>query len=256
MNFGKDTKPVFDFSAVFEPSDYLYFYKDVLTEEITKKQIAFLVKELNLDKPLKILDLACGYGRHANLLVELGHKVVGVDITKGFIDIAKSNAKQKDVRVEYLLKDMREFSFKEEFDRAINIFTSFGYFEDEDNFKVLKNVANALKPDGLLCFDTFNRDSFLKTFLPYIVTEKEGNLMVDRNRFDSLTGCLYTNRIIIRNGKRRDASFFVRLYNPTEIRDLLKSAGLEISKVYADWDANPFTTESRRMIIVAIRRKF
>lgn len=61
-------KPIFDFEAVFEPDDYLYFYADAINEERTKKKIEFLVKELELDKPMKILDLACGHGRHANLL--------------------------------------------------------------------------------------------------------------------------------------------------------------------------------------------
>jgi len=251
MTHEDSDKPVFDFEAVFEPEDYLYFYQDALTEERTKREIDFLVKELELDKPMKILDLACGHGRHANRLAELGHSVTGVDSTLGFLEIAKKEAKEKGVSVGYIMEDMRKISFQEEFGRVILLFTSFGYFEDDDNFKVLKNVANALKPGGLFCFDTFNRDVFLKNFLPYIVIEKENDLMIDRNTFDSVTGRLYTKRIVIRNGKRKYKPFFVRLYNPTEIVDLLNRVGLRIYKMYGDWDSKPFTNESRRMMIIA-----
>ncbi len=244
-------KPIFDFEAVFEPKDYLYFYGDGLTEERTNREIEFLVKELELTKTMKILDLACGHGRHANRLAELGFDVTGVDINHGFLRIAKKGAKQKGVKPQFIKQDMRKISFKEEFDRVILLFTSFGYFEDEENFRVLKNVARALKPGGLFCFDTFNRDAFLKNFLPYIVVEKGKDLMIDRISFDGTTGRVYNKRIIIRNGKRKDAPFFVRLYNPTEIMDLLNKAGLTIHKIYADWESKPFTTDSRRMIIIA-----
>ncbi|MCK4233882.1 class I SAM-dependent methyltransferase [candidate division WOR-3 bacterium] len=243
-------KPIFDIEEVFEPDDYLYFYENSLTEERTKKQIEFLVKELELDKPMEILDLACGHGRHANHLAELGQNVTGVDITPGFLEIAKREAKKKGLTVEYIQGDMRKISYTEKFDRVLLLYTSFGYFEDEENFKVLKNVERALKPKGLFCFDIHNRDVCLKHFLPYSVTEKENNLMIDRCTFDSDTGHFYNRRIVIRNGKRKDKPFFVRFYNPSEIRDLLKRAGFRKCKIYGNWDGNLLTSDSRRMIII------
>jgi SAM-dependent methyltransferase len=210
-----------------------------------------LTRELELGKPKKILDIPCGFGRHTNRLTKLGHKLTGVDLMPGFLDIAKADAKKKKVKVNYIRADMRKISLREKFDRILILFTSFGYFTDEENLKVMENVANSLKKGGLLCLDTFNRDAFLKGFLPYIVTEKEGNLLIDRNSFDSTTGRLNCKRIVIRNGKRKDKPFSIRLYNPTEIRDLLNKVGLKIHKIYQDWDANPFTSDSRRMIIIA-----
>jgi len=255
MNKEEFDKLVFDFEGVFEVDDYLYFYSDMLTEERTEKEIQFLVRELELKKPMKILDLACGHGRHANRLAELGYNVTGVDITLGFLEIARSDAKKKGVKVRYIKKDMRKINFSEEFDRVFLLFTAFGYFEDDENFNVLKNVARDLKSGGLFCFDTFNRDVFLKNFLPSIVMEKGNDLMIERNTFDSATGRVYDKRIIIRDGKRKDTPYFVRLYNPTEIRDLLRNAGLTIYKIYGGWDAKPFTTDSKRMIIIAKKEK-
>ena len=101
MTQERSDEGVFDFEAVFEPEDYLYFYGDALTEERTAKEVEFLVRELKLDRPMRILDLACGYGRHANRLAQLGHSMVGVDITAGFLEMAKENARDKGVKVSY-----------------------------------------------------------------------------------------------------------------------------------------------------------
>jgi SAM-dependent methyltransferase len=249
-------KQIFDVKAVFEPDDYLYFYKDAFTDKRAKRELDFLVNELKLDKTMQILDLACGHGRHANRLAEFGYNVTGVDITKGFIEIAKKDAKSRGVNVKYIRQDMRKITFREEFDRIIILFTAFGYFKDKENYKVLENVEKALKPKGLFCFDIPDRDGFVKEFLPYVVVEKNKDLMIDRNTFDRATKRIYDKRIIIRNGKRKDAPFFIRLYNSDEIRKLLNKAGFGIYKIYENWHAKPFTRRSKTgMIIIAQKIK-
>ncbi len=146
---------------------------------------------------------------------------------------------------------MRRISFEQEFDRVTLLFTAFGYFEDDENLLVLQNAARALKPGGLLIFDTNNRDTLLRNFHPAFVHEKDGNLLIDRMSFDSLTGRMQNRRILIRDGVRKEMPFFVRLYNPTEIRPLLAQAGLELYKVYGNWGGQPLSPESRRMVIIA-----
>lgn len=247
----KPEQPAFDFEAVFQVDDYMYFYSDMLTPEGAEKQVNFLVQELELNAPMKILDLACGFGRHANRLAALGHQVTGVDLTEGFLELARQDAEARKVSVDYRQGDMRQLDFVQAFDCVLLIFTAFGYFDDEQNLLVLKNIAHALKPGGLLIIDTQNRDTFLIGYLPDHVTEKEGNLMIDRHSYDSMTGRLYNRRIVIRDGVRRDKPFSVRLYNPCEMRDLLRQAGFEIWKSFGGWDGQPISTESRRMIIIA-----
>lgn len=244
-------KDTFDFESVFEPNDYLYFYQDALTIERTKKEVNFLVKELKLKKTMRILDLACGHGRHTNRLAELGYNVTGIDITKGFLDIALKEAKQKKLPVKYIRQDMREINYTNKFDRILFLFTAFGYFDDETNLKVLNNIARALKRNGLLCFDIPNRDGLMKILLPSVVVEKGNDLMIDIHNFDSVSGRLYNKRIVIRDGKRKEKPFFVRLYSATEIRDILSKVGMKIVKIFSYWDSKPFTSESKRMIIIA-----
>jgi len=247
----RDNKiPEFDFDAVFRADDYLYFYSDSLSDESTEQEIAFLVRELVLEKRMKILDLACGHGRHANRLARLGYLVTGVDRSREFLDLAVEDAKQRKAMVTYLCKDVRKYMVVKEYDRIIHLFSSFGYFTDAENEQVLKNIAASLKPGGLFCLDIPNRDAFLQRVHPCAVREKNGGLLIDRNRFDPLTGRLHNARIIIRNGQRRDTPFFLRLYNPTEILGLLGKAGLRMEKIYGTWTGDPFTEKSGRMILI------
>ena len=249
-----DRTPVpFDAEAVFQVDDYLYFYADMLTPERTDAEVAALAQALALDRPMRILDLACGFGRHTNRLAALGHHMTGIDLMPGFLDIARRDAAERGVQVDYRQGDMRDLDFDAQFDRVMLLFTAFGYFDDAGNLRVLERIARALKPGGLIALDVPNRDVTAKTVPPYMVTEKDGNLMIDRNSFDSISGRSTNRRIVIRDGVRRDKAFSVRLYNATEIRDLLQRAGLEIQGLYAGWDLAPVTLDSRRLVVVARR---
>lgn len=244
-------QPLFDLEQIFDVDDYLYFYSVSLTDERTEAEVACLVRLLELDRPMNILDLACGFGRHANRLAALGHCLTGIDLMGGFLELARQDAQERGVRVRYLQGDMRRINFQEEFDRVMLLFTAFGYFEDEGNLLVLKNVCRALRPGGLFITDTFNRDMVLKNFQPVHVLEKNGDIMIDRNSFDSLRGLLHNQRIVIRGGVRKDKSFSIRLYNPNEFAALLKEAGMQVYAMYGGFDAQAVSTDSRRLVVLA-----
>jgi len=245
----------FDIQKAFETDDYLYFYSNILTKKRTKKEVDFLVRELDLDKSLKILDVACGFGRHSNALAKAGFNITGVDISKGFLEIAANNAKKNRLNVNYICKDMRKIDFKNEFERVYMLFTSFGYFNDGDNFKVLKNAAAAMKLGGLFCLEILNKDSFIDTILPFYVVEKGKDLMIDRNIFDGQTSRSLNRRIIIRDGVRKDKPFFIRLYNLAEIKDLLKKAGFAVYRVFSSYDSAPANNKSVRLLIIARKKE-
>jgi SAM-dependent methyltransferase len=248
----KKTEPMeFDFEAVFDADDYIYFYSEALTDERTDEEVSALVRLLKLDYPRKILDLACGFGRHSNRLAAMGHQITGIDLTEGFLEMARQDAMNRGVDVQYQQGDMRNITFINEFDCVLLLFTAFGYFSDEENLQVLVKVRNALLPGGLLVFDTPNRDLFLKTIQPYYVVEKEGNMMIDRMSFDSFQGRSYNRRVVFRDGIRKDKPFSIRLYNPSEIQALITQAGLVTEHIYAGWDAEALTSESRRLVVIS-----
>jgi len=241
---------LFDLKAVFEVDDYLFAYQDDLTDERSDAEVERLVRLLELESPMRILDLACGYGRHANRLAALGHSVTGVDFMPGFLALARQQAVQMGVQVNYLQGDMRHLSFRGEFDRVLMLFTSFGYFEDSQNELVVENMVRALKPGGRLMLDTLNRDVVLKGLLPAEVIEKGSDLLINRFSFDVLTGRFHNRRILIRNGVRKDKPYAIRLYSATEMSQLLNRAGLA-DYILLDENSQPVSAGSRRMLVIA-----
>ncbi len=251
MEHNSPEKPLFDLETVFDVDDYLLTYGDDLTNERTDAEVVSLVKLIELDSPLKILDLACGFGRHANRLAALGHSVTGIDYMPGFLKIAREKAGEMGVQVDYRQGDMRQIDFEDEFDRVVLLFTSFGYFKDSENEQVIQRMARALKPGGILMFDTLNRDAALMHLTGSEVIDKGKDLLINRMSFDTLTGRFHNRRILIRDGQRKDKPFSIRLYNPAELKALIEQAGLVDYKLLGQ-DGQPLSAiNSRRLVVVA-----
>jgi SAM-dependent methyltransferase len=242
--------PMFDLNTVFDVDDYLYVYGDDLTDDRSEAEVASLVRLLELDSPLHILDLACGFGRHANRLAALGHTVTGIDWMSGFLDIARERAQVMGVQVNYQQGDMRHLKFEAEFDRVLLMFTSFGYFTDDENAQVIHNIARALKPGGLLGLDIPNRDTTAGEPPMDAVIDKPDGMIINRLSFDVCTGRFHNRRVVIRDGVRKDKPFSIRLYNVQEIRALIEDAGLDVVKLVGG-DEQPLSSQSRRLIVIA-----
>ncbi|OYD95687.1 SAM-dependent methyltransferase [Nostoc sp. 'Peltigera membranacea cyanobiont' 210A] len=239
----------FDRNSVFE-EDYLYFYETLLTPERTQHEVDLICRLLDFKAGMNILDLACGHGRIANQLAARGYDVTGLDATAFFLEKAKQDAASKGIKVEYLQGDMRSLPFSNRFNYIINCFTAFGYFDDDENRSVLTEAYRALKVGGKLLIDIYNFSRVLQEFTPELVTEREGNYMLARTRYDALTNRTYTERIIIRDGQVRRGQYFVRNFTFPEIRDWLLQTGFSEVEGYG-YDGESFALDSRRMIVVA-----
>lgn len=238
-------------SAHFEVEDYLHFYLPHLTKERTDAEVNAIVQLLELEEPLDILDLACGFGRHTNHMAAFGQRMTGVDIEPGFLELARQQAEETGVRVDFRSGDMRSLDFDCDFDVVLLLFTAFGYFEDDENLAVLRNICKALRPGGRFLMDIPNQGPFVARLAPVQIDEVGLDLMINRGSYDQDTRRWYNRRIVIRNGVRKDKPLFVRLYDEAEIRLLMAQAGLEVVNIYDGWKNEPFTQESRRMVILA-----
>ena len=164
--------------------DYLYFYEGLLTPERTAAEVELVWKLLELEPGLELLDLACGHGRIANALAERRVRVTGLDATPLFLDLARRDAAERGVEVEYVEGDMRSLPWSERFDRVLCWFTSFGYFSDDENRQVLREVYDALKPGGLFAVEMNNLLRLLQVYADETVTERGEDKMIDRHRFE------------------------------------------------------------------------
>jgi ubiquinone/menaquinone biosynthesis C-methylase UbiE len=243
------TEPVFEFSEVFD-ADYLYFYGPYL-EAVSDAQAATIWRLLDLEPGMQVLDLACGHGRIANRLAQLGAHVTGLDATALFLEHARRDAAERGVEVDYISGDMRSLPWPEDrFERVISWFTSFGYFGDADNQKVLSEAHRVLHPGGRLLVETNNLAELLPRWLPAVVVERDGNFMIDRSTFEPLTGRAVTDRTCIRDGQVRRFPYSLRMFIGVELRSWLLTAGFDrVEQV--DHEGAALTARSDRMVSVA-----
>lgn len=245
---------------------YLNTYIDTVTPELTAQQIPFLLEQLQIKKGDEILDLACGYGRHTIELARRGYKATGFDFSKHFIALAKKEAREQNVSADFIQGDMRSLPFVNQFDVIINMFTSFGYFDDEnDNARVLGQVSRALRPDGKFLIDLNNpmftlapmiRDGKLdkKTgLLTRVLTVKLSNGLTVSNKFDFNPETMRwtINRTWEEEGKRKRYQMPIRLFHLPELKHLMEENALRVERVWGNFQGIPYGFETPRMIVLA-----
>lgn len=223
----------------------------------------FQVAEAEVEKILQlarfdgrdVLDLACGPGRHTLALAERGLKVTGVDRSEFLLSKARGRAEEKGLEVEWLQQDMRQFAREEAFDLAISLFTSFGYFEaDEDNLGVLRNVRRSLREGGILVLDMNGKESLARRFQSVRLNEyDDGALLVDRAEIEQDWRRVRSEWILIRDDDVRRFEFSVRLYSGEEMQDALRSAGFGQARVYGDLDGSRYAADATRLVAVGFR---
>jgi SAM-dependent methyltransferase len=243
------TEPIFEFSEVFD-ADYLYFYAPHL-EAVSDAQAETIWRLLDLEPGMQVLDLACGHGRIANRLAERGARVTGLDATPLFLEHARRDATERGVAVEYVSGDMRSLPWPEHrFERVISWFTSFGYFGDDDNHKVLAEAHRVLRPAGRLLVENNNLAELLPRWLPAVVVERDENLMIDRSTFEPTTGRAVTERTCVRDGHVRRFRFAVRMFIGVELKAWLLATGFH-SVDQMDHEGAALGARSGRMVSIA-----
>ncbi len=140
--------------------DELYYetYRHFQHEDKNRLEAEFIRSSLGLPEGSRILDLGCGYARHAIYPAKMGYRVMCVDISEYLLSVARSRVRGFGVvdRVEIVARDMREIDYREEFDGAYMFFTTFGYFSDRENIEVINKLSRALKSGGRVLIDLWN----------------------------------------------------------------------------------------------------
>ncbi len=209
--------------------------------------ITNLLKKIPLIPDEWILDLACGRGRHAKFIHQAGYKVYGIDLSQQSILEAKAF---ENPNLKFEVQDMRYFKLPFNFQCILSLFTSFGYFDtNQENETVLNRVYEHLKPNGFFILDFFNSQYILKNLIPHEI-KFNGKIKFEIGRY-------VENQKIIKKIEVFDASqrynYFesVYLYSTQDLRFMLEQNGFKILYIWGDYNLNDFNEDMPRSIFVA-----
>ena len=200
-----------------------------------------------------LLDLCCGPGRHAVEFAQRGFKVTAVDRSAFLLDRAREHASGVTPDIEWVREDMRRFLRPEAFDVACNLFTSFGYFEDEeDNLSVLRNICRSLKKDGVLVIDVASKEKIARNWQNTMSSElADGSLLVQRPQVLDDWCRIRSEWILIKDGQTQTFSFEHSLYSGRELKDRLLSCGFQQVQLFGDLEGSPYGLDAARLVAVA-----
>lgn len=214
------------------------------------------VRLLGLNGGELLLDIGCGYGRHAVNLASRDLRVVGLDINEYFLHLAVERASQLPHRIAFVRGDMRTLPLSGAFDAAVCLGGSFGQFATEDeDLALLRETARVLKPGGKFLLDVANRDGILSRFVGRDWNELEdGTVVLHERRWDSLRGRLEGRDLVLgEDGRRREYEHSMRLYGAPEIGSLFRRAGFDVLALYGNLAGSAFGWDSPRVNLVAQR---
>jgi SAM-dependent methyltransferase len=248
------------FKDWFNNPEYLALYKH-RDKHDAKKIISLLFKHIRLPAGSKCLDLACGNGRHSVLFARKGYNVTGLDLSPFLINEAnkrlKTEYKEYKNRLNFVIKDMRNIGFVNEFSLVVNLFTSFGYFNTRnENFRVIKQVSGALKTGGYFLFDFLNKEHLIKTLVPFNIKKLNGSVFMQVRYIEK--SAVKKDIIIIEpdsKGKTSKVHQFlekIQLYSVSDFKKVFKKNGLKVIKLFGSYKGEKYyQTSSERLIILA-----
>jgi len=215
-----------------------------------REEIDALLGLLDLPKPCRTLDIACGGGRHLAAMIDAGLDGFGIDLSAALLAEARERPQ---LAGRLAQTDMRALPFDGAFDLAVNLFTSFGYFADEAaNRRTLGQMVGVLRPGGRLVVDHVNRAYVQRHLVDHDVQRRDG-LTVESWR--AIEGERMVKRMEIRDehGRSHEVHESVRLYRPTEMRAMFESVGMTVERMVGSFDGEPLDERAGRMITIGVR---
>jgi SAM-dependent methyltransferase len=234
----------------FFDEDWADVYPLVVPEEQTQDDIEAAVALLGLERGARLLDVPCCDGRLALPLAERGLRVTGVDLSARFIERARGSASEREVDVTLEQRDMRELPWREEFDAALCVWGSFGYFDEDGNTAFLRAIRRALRPGGRFLLATHVAETLFRIFDERGWQQYGDTLMLEERRWDAYAGRVDTEWTFVRHGTSSISRSSIRVYTVRELRALLGACGF-VSVDAFQAPGRPFTFGARRLLAVA-----
>jgi len=228
-----------------------------LTPQATQAEAEFVIDAMGLTPGAQVLDVGCGYGRHAMELAGRGFHVVGLDMSTPLLVRGGEEAHRRGLTINFVRGDMRELDFEAQFDGAYCLFSTFGYFDDETNKKTVANIARALKPGGRVLIEILNRDYVIADLPTRVWWEGDGCVVLEEVELNYFSSRIQVNRsVVFDDGRQVEQEISVRAYSLHEVGKLLHSAGFRVLEVSGAYHTRGrfFGNQSRHIIVLAERK--
>jgi SAM-dependent methyltransferase len=235
------------FKAWFDSPYYHILYGN-RNEDEAKYFLDNLLKHFSFDKKTKILDAGCGRGRHAIYLHRKGFDVTGFDLSPANIE---HNKKAECRTLHFFVHDLRNCFRENHFGIVLNLFSSFGYFENEtENKEAMDALSRSLQKGGLLIVDFLNPD-FAKKNLVQTETVKVRNIVFNIER--STKENFITKKILVNDaGKQQKFMERIMAISKSDFEKYFSAAGLKLKTIFGSYELEPFSPDtSERMIMIA-----
>ena len=232
---------------------YLKSFNPEIHANPTEQEVNFIIDKTNLAKDAKILDFACGQGRHTIEFHNRGFtNITGIDHNASHIEMAKNNAEDLDDSPNFTHKLIQDFEEQDQYDLIYSLFTSMFYFSDHHNLDILQRIYNGLKRDGYFVIDYFNPVAFLRTQKKkdWYFSEDD-SIVLERYSHNPISGMITNERIIVpKEGPRIKRVYHLRDYTVAELRYHFENIGFEVLDVYGNFDGEKYNIDSLRQIYI------
>jgi SAM-dependent methyltransferase len=231
-----------DWWATFFDDDYTDVWAGAGMFEDTEEEARGVLDLVGGGEGLRILDIPCGFGRHAAVWHRLGHTVTGVDASPDQLAIAAA----RHPGPTYLQGDLRHPP-EGPYDVVCNLFSSFGYFCDRrQDLAALRAWHAVLRPRGVLVMELLHRDRLARLIDEEVERPVGDTGAVEVNRMDWVSG-INTSTVTLADGRQR--TFRLRVYTVTELVDLLTDAGFTDLQASGGFNGGPVTPETRLVVV-------
>ncbi|GHE99115.1 methyltransferase [Streptomyces longispororuber] len=241
----------------FQDDDFWTEFYDFLFSEQRHRQAEQLLATsslLSFPRGTRVLDLCCGPGVFTVPLAVRGHEVTGVDRSAAMLAQARKRAADQGVSVRYVEEDVLAFSEPRSYDVVLNMFTSFGYFEDPaDNDRVLQAMYAALAPGGTLLLDVAGKELLARKVTPPKVVRRGDDLLVQTDTVLDDWARLRSDWVLVRGDTVTRAALVWFVYSAVELSAMVRAAGFAGVEVFGGFDARPYDQDAERLIVRAVR---
>jgi SAM-dependent methyltransferase len=232
----------------FSSEEYLHVYQH-RDDNDAKNLLDLILANVNPEKNALILDAACGAGRHLLTLASLGYRVVGFDLSLTLLKKAAEEGRSRSLKFSLFCSDIRNVGLKSGFDVVLNLFTSFGYFDNDiENFKFIGTAFSFLKPGGLYILDFMNIAYLRDNLLPESLRQIGSKTILEKRRIEDQR--VIKEIFIKENGAENKFRESVRLYSRETIIGAFEKEGFHLLKIFGNYEGSGFDLlNSPRLIL-------